>query len=192
MAFAGIILPARWLRCDGLPVSRTSYARLFSVIGTLYGGGDQVTTFNLPDFRGRFPLGLDPRQQQTAGIRQSGSANHTLSRDELPTHSHDEGSFVTEQAGDHIHPLEDPGHNHGGRTDDSAFSGGGWGMFGAGVGSDRGSHSHAISTGTTGITVQPSGVHVHTIKGRTGTVGSNKPFSIMPPSQTIDFIIFAG
>lgn len=192
MAFAGPTVPPRWLRCDGSAVSRISYATLFSTIGSLYGDGDHLTTFNVPDMRGRFPLGLDPRRNETVGALAGGSASHTLKIGELPAHAHDQGSFVTEQAGDHVHPLEDPGHNHGGRTDSQPFSSGGWGMFPGGAGSDRGSHSHSISTGTTGICIQPSGAHVHTVKGHSGTVGSNEPFSIMPPSQTVDFIIFAG
>ena len=44
-------IPTNWLLCDGSEVSRTSYAGLFSVIGTNFGEGDGETTFNLPDFR---------------------------------------------------------------------------------------------------------------------------------------------
>jgi len=46
-----------WLLCDGSAVSRTTYATLFGVIGITFGAGDGSTTFNLPDLRGRFPLG---------------------------------------------------------------------------------------------------------------------------------------
>ena len=55
--FAGSTAPTGWLMCDGSAVSRTTYAKLFSVIGTTYGTGDGSTTFNLPDLRGRMPLG---------------------------------------------------------------------------------------------------------------------------------------
>lgn len=44
---------AGWLLCDGVPVSRATYAALFARIGTTYGVGDGSTTFNLPDGRGR-------------------------------------------------------------------------------------------------------------------------------------------
>ncbi|CAF2995812.1 unnamed protein product, partial [Rotaria sp. Silwood2] len=47
------------LLCDDTAVSRVLYQRLFSVIGITYGLGDGSTTFNLPDFRGRFALGVD-------------------------------------------------------------------------------------------------------------------------------------
>jgi microcystin-dependent protein len=52
--FAGAVAPAGWLMCDGSAVSRTVYASLFASVGTGYGTGDGSTTFNLPDFRGRF------------------------------------------------------------------------------------------------------------------------------------------
>ena len=49
--------PTGWLICDGSAISRTTYADLFAVLSTAYGIGDGTTTFNLPDFRGRFPFG---------------------------------------------------------------------------------------------------------------------------------------
>jgi microcystin-dependent protein len=53
--FAGSTAPAGWLMCTGQAVSRTTYAGLFSVIGTTYGTGDGSTTFNVPNISGRFP-----------------------------------------------------------------------------------------------------------------------------------------
>lgn len=50
-------IPSGWLECDGSNVSRTTYAGLFAVIGTAWGIGDNSTTFSLPDFRGRVPVG---------------------------------------------------------------------------------------------------------------------------------------
>lgn len=41
--------PPNYLLCDGAAVSRTTYAKLFSVIGTAYGSGDGSTTFNVPN-----------------------------------------------------------------------------------------------------------------------------------------------
>jgi microcystin-dependent protein len=46
-----------WLPCDGAAVSRTTYAALFAAIGTSYGAGNGTSTFNVPDLRGRFPVG---------------------------------------------------------------------------------------------------------------------------------------
>ena len=50
-------LPSGWLLCNGAAVSRSTYAKLFTRIGTKYGAGDGSTTFNLPDFRDRYPIG---------------------------------------------------------------------------------------------------------------------------------------
>lgn len=54
MPFAGIEAPSGWLKCDGSEVSRTEYADLFAAIGTLYGDGNKVTTFNLPNLVGKY------------------------------------------------------------------------------------------------------------------------------------------
>lgn len=55
LPFAGSTAPSGWLRCDGAAVSRTTYAKLFAVIGTTYGAGDGSTTFNLPNLQDRIP-----------------------------------------------------------------------------------------------------------------------------------------
>ena len=47
-----------WFLCNGQAISRTTYSKLFSIIGTNYGAGDGSTTFNLPDYRGKFLRGL--------------------------------------------------------------------------------------------------------------------------------------
>lgn len=58
LPFAGAgDIPAGFLLCNGAAVSRMTYANLYSAIGTTYGAGDGSTTFNLPDFRGRFLRG---------------------------------------------------------------------------------------------------------------------------------------
>ena len=59
ITFAGSSSPSGWLLCFGQAVSRTTYASLYSAIGTTYGVGDNSTTFNLPDLRGRVIAGLD-------------------------------------------------------------------------------------------------------------------------------------
>lgn len=55
--FAGTTAPTGWLECDGSAISRTTYAALFTAIGTIYGGGNSSTTFNIPDCRGRTIIG---------------------------------------------------------------------------------------------------------------------------------------
>jgi len=48
----------KWLLCNGQAVSRTTYADLFTLIGENFGEGDGQTTFNVPDYRGKFLRGL--------------------------------------------------------------------------------------------------------------------------------------
>jgi microcystin-dependent protein len=50
--------PLDFLVCNGQTVLRGQYSDLFNVIGTTYGAGDGSTTFNLPDLRGRAPVGI--------------------------------------------------------------------------------------------------------------------------------------
>lgn len=60
-----------WLLCDGQAVSRTTYAELFELIGTKFGSGDGATTFNVPDYRGKFLRGLGGDSAQNFETTQS-------------------------------------------------------------------------------------------------------------------------
>lgn len=59
LPYGGTVAPAGFLFCNGSAVSRTTYADLFEVTSTAFGSGNGSTTFNLPDFRGRFLRGVD-------------------------------------------------------------------------------------------------------------------------------------
>lgn len=120
--FAGDNIPTGWLAFDGSSVSRSTYARLFSVIGTLYGAGDHVRTFNLPNFQQRFPLGININLRERPGRLIGGVSNITLITAELPAHKHGKGTITTRPAGGHSHNILDPGHNHGGQTGSSDYS----------------------------------------------------------------------
>ena len=65
-------VPKGWLECNGSAVSRTTYVDLFNVIGTTFGSGDGNTTFNLPDMRGRTPVGLDTSDNDFNAIGKMG------------------------------------------------------------------------------------------------------------------------
>jgi microcystin-dependent protein len=56
--FGGAAAPTGWLLCQGQAVSRTTYAALFAAISTTFGAGDGSTTFNLPGFSARAPVGV--------------------------------------------------------------------------------------------------------------------------------------
>lgn len=71
--FAMSSAPTGWLKANGAAVSRTTYAALFTAIGTTFGVGDGSTTFNLPDLRGEFARGWDDGRGIDSG-RAFGSA----------------------------------------------------------------------------------------------------------------------
>lgn len=83
--FAGTYTPDGWLPCQGQRLSITQYEVLFAVIGTTWGG--DPTGFDLPDLRGRVPIGagqgagLSPRN-----VGQTGGAEQVVA--DLPVHSH--------------------------------------------------------------------------------------------------------
>lgn len=52
--YAKSTVPTGYLKANGAAVSRTAYAALFAVLGTVFGAGDGATTFNVPDLRGEF------------------------------------------------------------------------------------------------------------------------------------------
>lgn len=83
--FGGSVAPSGFLICDGSAISRSTYADLFSAIGTTYGSGDGSTTFNLPDMSGRVPIGVS---LDIALGDVGGEETHTLLTNELPSHSH--------------------------------------------------------------------------------------------------------
>lgn len=83
--FAGSVIPAGFLLCDGSEVSRSTYATLFNIIGTTYGDGDGSTTFNLPDITGRVAIGVS-LNHQLGNV--GGEEAHTLSTLEIPAHGH--------------------------------------------------------------------------------------------------------
>ena len=75
MDYAGSSAPTGWLECDGSAVSRTTYASLFSAIGTTWGAGDGSTTFNLPPSAGRSRIGRGTATATETVSNQAASGN---------------------------------------------------------------------------------------------------------------------
>lgn len=91
MDYAGVSSPAGFLDCDGSAISRTTYASLFSAIGTTWGVGDGSTTFNIPDFRRRTAVGSGGSGTGELGNavgNTGGEESHTQTEAELAAHSH--------------------------------------------------------------------------------------------------------
>lgn len=84
--FSGV--PDGWEACGGQALSRETYADLFGVIGTQFGNGDGSTTFNIPNFCYRFPLGVSPDPPVVGLGWEGGESEHTLTMQEMPSHRH--------------------------------------------------------------------------------------------------------
>jgi microcystin-dependent protein len=82
VAYGGTLPPTGFLLCDGSAVSRVTFSALFAVLGTTYGAGDGSTTFNLPNLKGRVPVGLDTSQTEFDVLGETGG--HKL----LQAHTH--------------------------------------------------------------------------------------------------------
>lgn len=156
LPFAGIVLPAGWLLCDGSEVLISQYPELFESIR--YSFGDLATlqglgTFKLPDMRGRMALGLDnmnndvkvpskldPTNQITTG---GGPANRVTApeADSLGLSSGNESRVLgTDQIPNHAHDMKGDDENQyygfrnvpGAPTDSDAISGEGSTVTGRG------------------------------------------------------------
>jgi len=87
--FGGAVAPTGTMLCNGLAVSRTTYAALFAAIGTTWGVGDGSTTFNVPNLKGKSLIGLDASQTEFNTLAKTGGEKtHTLTTSEMPNHTH--------------------------------------------------------------------------------------------------------
>ena len=94
--YAGSTPPVNTVEAYGQAVSRVTYSKLFSQIGTTHGAGDGSTTFNLPDLRGRVMVGLDNMGGSAASritaASVGGAETHTLTVAQMPSHAHSEST----------------------------------------------------------------------------------------------------
>jgi microcystin-dependent protein len=128
--------PTGYLKANGAAVSRTTYATLFSAIGTTYGGGDGSTTFNLPDLRGEFVRGLDDgRGVDTSRTLGSSQGDATA----LPSNA-----FTTSNPGNHSHSYSGGDRQNVGSGGASQPVSQGGNTTGA-----AGAHTHTIGGGDT-------------------------------------------
>jgi microcystin-dependent protein len=165
--------PTGYLLCNGTAVSRSTYAALFAVYGSTFGAGDGSTTFNLPDFRDRMPIGAGSTY---ALATTGGSASTTLITANLPSHNHTATSTTT---------VTDPGHFHiSGVPSDYAspdYGSGSISNTNQKAGSSTTSNSPLTQTKTTGITASTTTT--------TANTGSGTAVTTISPYLGIYYII---
>jgi len=173
--FAAAYTPAGYLPCDGAAVSRTTYADLFAVLGTTWGAGDGVSTFNVPDLRSRarYGDGQGPGLSMRVVGQQLGAENVTLAVGQLPAHNHG----VNDPG--HVHTITDPGHIHSvpvslaGGTSNTATQ----------VATNR-PGLNVSQSAMTGISVNSANTGIST-----NNTGSGDPVDLMNPGAIIHPII---
>ncbi|MDP9709848.1 UNVERIFIED_ORG: microcystin-dependent protein [Pseudomonas fluorescens] len=190
--------PEGWLRCNGAAVSRTTYARLFAMLGAHYGAGDGLTTFNLPDMRGLFPRGWDDGRgvdpSRAFGTFQDmmiHSHAHTASAAAVGDHLH---AAWTDAQGNHVHRTwTDAQGNHSHSAPSAPGVGQGAGgpntiqmSGGAHETSWAGNHAHNVAMDAAGhhahnVGVGGGGAHTHgvTVAAAGGTETRPKNLALL-------------
>jgi len=149
--FGGSVAPTNFLFCNGAAVSRTTYAALFTAIGTTYGSGDGSTTFNLPDTRGRFLLSKAASGTGSTLGGTGGSLDHAHA---VSNHSHAIAGH-THTLSAHTHSI--PAHTHTVADHTHSVSG----------------HYHGVSGNGATINISSSGGHTHTVRVTGSTVSGS-------------------
>lgn len=173
--YGGTAAPSGWLMCDGSAVSRTTYADLFSAIGTTFGAGNGTTTFNLPDLRQRFPIGKAASGTGSTLGGSGGTIDHVHSG---PSHTHSIGAHTHTMAHTHSVPVSGYTRQTGAASSFPSHvlmsDGGGGGVSVPNADGTSGAASSS-TTSSQALTTDASG------SGDTGSAN--------PPFQAVNFII---
>jgi microcystin-dependent protein len=164
--------PDGWLMCEGQAVNRATYKSLFEAIGTTYGKGDGGTTFNVPDLRGRVPVGVDGAAGRLSANDALGNAGgeekHQLAEGEMPAHHHFNNFNSSANGSDHTHQSAGwSGTRHEG----------------------TGAAYPNMNSGANSVTTGESGSHVHAVTGDTDTRGSSQAHNNMQPFQVVSWMV---
>lgn len=179
--FAGASAPSGYLLCNGQAVSRAIYASLFAAIGVSHGSGDGSTTFNLPDYRGRFLRGVaggqatDPDRGSRTAMNTGGNTGDSV------------GSVQGQATAANGLSISGAGaHQHTGRgnTSDGAYppSGGQTGLA-----TDSGVGINANNSGVGGSRVRPTTLAYDGVSDHTHTIGGNS--ETRPVNAYVNYII---
>ncbi|WP_373068383.1 tail fiber protein [Gemmatimonas sp.] len=177
----GVVAPTGYVECDGAAINRTTFARLFAVIGTRYGAGDGSTTFNVPSgVAGQMLSGIPLTQNTRAGSINPNSGAESVG------HSHANTANSANESGNHGHPfnvnsgLENANHAHGFNVNSGNVSADHGHAFAANSGNVSADHSHSYNAGNT-KSANTSGIsanHFHTTSGGTGGINTNHSHNV--------------
>jgi microcystin-dependent protein len=176
-----------WILCNGQQLNRSEYSDLFDLIGTTFGNGDGVNTFNVPNADGRVLGNVGGGRGNGESV---GSETVSLGVTNIPAHTHSGTTAIT---GSHAHAITDPGHTHTQTTINDDFNNSGENPPGFTADSAGTRTWNNISTNTTGITIQTNGEHAHTFTTDGGAGLNGSAFSVMQPTLFIGYtFIFSG
>lgn len=172
--YAGSSAPSGYLLCQGQAVSRTTYSKLFAIVGTTYGTGDNSTTFNLPDLRGRVPVGLNGSDTDFDALNDKGGAKtHTLTTAQMPSHNHTQSA--------HNHGITDPGHSH---------SAGGYFVSSfPGYGQNSAINGYSVNPSWAGIGSATTGISINNATPAIQSTGGGEAHNNLQPFIVLNFII---
>ena len=163
--YGGLTAPTNWLLCDGSAVSRLTYIKLFTAIGTIYGSGDGSTTFNLPNLQNRMPIGKGTGSFSTLN-NTGGAETISLSSGNMPAHQHYIGinTYAAAGIGDDVPMASANNYMH--------------------LGADTNSNTDRYRmTGRSDIASNA---------GLTSSTGSGTAFNKMSPYLVVNYIIYTG
>lgn len=204
-------IPTGWLECDGSAVSRTTYADLFTEIGTTFGVGDGSTTFNLPNLADNVPVGksgtkalgstggnatVTPIVTDNIAVNKTGDASGSLNG------APDAGNLAVSVTGNitnhTLSTAQIPSHSHNitgpqGTAWARGGSNNGSGNYGSGATGSGGAHSHGHSLsgsmtgvpglGTLGVTINDNIAVAKSGSVSVGNIDTTQPY------QAVIFII---
>jgi microcystin-dependent protein len=111
--YGGSVAPDGYLLCNGQSVSTGAYPALFAAIGYTYGGSG--SSFNIPNLQNRVPVGLGTETEFDALGETGGSKTHTLTVDQMPSHTHTQDSHNHTQ-NSHNHSQNSHTHSERGAS----------------------------------------------------------------------------